>query len=355
MVLAKITEQEGFTLTELLASIAILATLASLVATSITGVGDQAQTTQLAGDRIALALAADRFVVESFPSTFPVVSLVKSPDFLKPSSDLGVRLIDFDSAVSQDPTRTFVPNFIKGIPVSSALVSWRIDTVTSSVFFARDDAKLVRPAESRLNASAADTGTGSVSDYTFEIIMKKGQAGIETLIIHIPAGYAIGGQSTSEGTKLGQLTIKFSTDNVWKPGRSIQIFADLVSTGKANEWKLVVDYSSSKSTEDQFLVRDGSTRVHIIKTVPPTSAKPGKMTLIMDRGNDADENDATETWSLKLFGTVGESPQRSNFITNPSVGGVYRWLAVEHTTIDIDDFFHPVVGNRAVFVGSQFN
>ena len=45
---------------------------------------------------------------------------------------MNVRLIDFDARLPQDPTKTFAPDFIKDIPNSAALVSYRVVTTTGT-------------------------------------------------------------------------------------------------------------------------------------------------------------------------------------------------------------------------------
>ena len=117
-------QQTGFTLVELLAVMAIIGILAGITAGAVTGLGGQGINAQIASDTNAIETAADRFLNDSFPETFPVAALLSGAE------DLGVRTIDFDAALPQDPTKTFVPDFFKKIPDSAALVSYRIDTVT---------------------------------------------------------------------------------------------------------------------------------------------------------------------------------------------------------------------------------
>jgi len=97
--------QKGFTLVDLLAVMAILGILAALVAGSIVGLGTRGQSTRLDGDRDSIRKAATRFATEAFPEVFPVISLDDTDSFLKPDTDLGVRIIDFKALLPQDPTR----------------------------------------------------------------------------------------------------------------------------------------------------------------------------------------------------------------------------------------------------------
>ena len=59
---------------------------------------------------------------------------------------MNVRLIDYDARLPQDPTKTFAPDFIKDIPNSAALVSYRVVTTTGDVFAAADGARTAPPS-----------------------------------------------------------------------------------------------------------------------------------------------------------------------------------------------------------------
>ena len=72
--------------------------------------------------------AADRFLNDSFPAVYPVETLPEGED------DLGVRRIDFDARLPQDPSKTFTPDFLKDIPDSASLVSYRIELTTGRIF-----------------------------------------------------------------------------------------------------------------------------------------------------------------------------------------------------------------------------
>ena len=314
----------------------------------------EARNSRLVGDQNTIGKSADAFFNEAFPQTYPTVSLDDTDDIIEPDTDLGVRIIDFDATLPQDPAKTYVPEFLKEIPDSAALVSWRIDTNNGNVFFADDGAELIRPSESRLDVSAADRTPSLTSDYTLKLSMKKDEAGIETLDLSVPAGYSLGGQSEAEGTIMGSLTITFSTDNPWNAGREITVTTDLAATGAANEWELEVDYSTATGTSGTF-PKSGATRTHTVSIVPPSAGVPGKMTLEMDRdSDDLPQNEATEAWELVIFDhpedSGGAEDTGTNILTNPSVAAVYRWLTEEHTVIDVEDVVDIVAGNQAVII-----
>ena len=181
--------QAGFTLVELLAVMAIMGILAGVVAGAVVGLGSTGQVTRLEGDRNTIGKSADRFFTDSFPQTYPVVDIDtngdgevdEQDDFDLPGGDLLVRLIDFDAILPQDATRSFVPDFLKEVPDSAALVSWRVDEATGNVFFAEDGAALVRPSLARLDVKATDPslsteGSSVQSDHTFTLTMRQGEA-----------------------------------------------------------------------------------------------------------------------------------------------------------------------------------
>ena len=77
----------------------------------------------------------------------------------------------------------------------------------------------------------------------------------------------------------------------------------------------------------------------------------------MDRfgGSDLAHNEARETWVLRWFEhPLGFSDAGAgdviDLITNPSLDRVYRWIAQEHSTIQVEDIFEQVAGKQAVLI-----
>ncbi|MCH8205448.1 MAG: type II secretion system protein [Chloroflexi bacterium] len=209
-------QQKGFTLVELLAVMAIIGILAAVVSGAVSGLGAAGVTAQILSDTNTIATAADRFLNDSFnPTKYPVEPL--PPD----QTDLGVRAIDFDARLPNDPNRTFTPDYLKDIPDSAALVSYRIETATGNVFFAADGADFAPPSGSRLNVTQTDKSPSAATEIIFDLTMRKNRAATEILKVQIPAGYAIGGQSLASGVPVGKLTISFATDTpATRPPRS---------------------------------------------------------------------------------------------------------------------------------------
>ena len=123
---------EGFTLTELLAVMAILGILAGLVAGAMTGLGETSQESRLVSDRVVIDTAISRFFNDSFPQSYPVIAFEDVDESLTKAGNLGVQVLDFDAKLPSDPTKTFVPDFLKEIPETAGLVSWRADTRTAN-------------------------------------------------------------------------------------------------------------------------------------------------------------------------------------------------------------------------------
>jgi prepilin-type N-terminal cleavage/methylation domain-containing protein len=393
----------GFTLVELLVVMAILTTLAGLVAGTVVGVGSRGQQARLDGDRDTIGKAAKRFSTEAFPETFPVVTLADTNESIKVTPDLGIRLVDFKRGLPQDPTKKFVPNFLNEIPDSSALVSWRIDTNSGNVFFAADGAPLIKPSNNRLDVEAADGTPGQRSNYTFELSMSKNEAALQTLKVRVPEGYSLGGQFAPANALVGVLSAKLDTDNEADSGNTIHFGGVIVATGTANEWKLVVNYNDNVSTSGLTNVAVKpvleAVRVHTISIVPPSLDSSGTLTLKIARGSDKEHNKATEKWELTILGEATQElttgilgiftlptgsavstgglnssarnltttagyvvdPAAGNLIepavailTNPSTKAVYRWLAEENTTIDpvvgTVEFFGDVPGSQGVLI-----
>lgn len=376
--------QRGFTLVELLAVMAIIGILAGVVAGSVSGLGASGQNAQIASDSKTLETAADRFFNEAFPQIYPVSDPDTNGDAILddkdspplPAGDVNVRLMDFDARLPQDPTKTFTPDYVKDIPNSAALVSYRIETTTGTIFAAADGAPLVPPASSRLNVNVLDKKTGNTTDVTFDLTMRKNRAAVEELKIQIPAGYIIGGQSLSPGVQVGTLEIFFDVDNPWKPGHVLKVGAPVVATGRANKWTVSPEYSTARSESDGSQVAEvkgeisfnedgtilratGPTQTHQIDISSATTETPGNLSIKMDRfgGSELDYNEARETWVLEFFDhPLGLSPTDVDsgdvvdLITNPAFDRVYRWITEEHTTILVEDVFEQVAGKQAVLI-----
>jgi hypothetical protein len=285
-----------------------------------------------------------------------------TPGDILVAGDLGVRLISFEAVVPGDPTKGFVPDYLKEVPDTAALVSWRIVTATGQVFFAQDGAQLVRPSAARLDVSAvgaggsttnASTETGKQSDYTFKLRLNKNEAAPTILGISIPAGYVIAGQGLAgpttsggvDGTLVGTLTGTFSTDNPWEPGKSVAFTGDLRATGSPNEWTLSVNYSDTVNTAASAVGKRAD-RTHKVSIATPSAEAAGAIKIELNTTGDKAHNQATETWTLTIYGVAGDG----NTITNPSVKGVYRWLGTQHTSIDVKDLFSSMAGNQAVVI-----
>ena len=364
--------ERGFTLVELLAVMAIIGILAGVVAGSISGLGASGQNAQIQSDTRNLATAADRFYDDSFPQTYPVVNPdtnndgeldgLDSPHL--PAGDVNVRLIDFDARLPQDPIKTFAPDFIKDIPNSAALVSYRVVTTTGDVFPAADGAPLILPSNSGLNVAANDTETGATSTITFSLIMSKNRAAVELLKTQIPAGYIVGGQSLPAGAEVGKLDVFFDVDNPWKPGHILKVSAPVLATGRANKWEVSPNYAAAVSeangnvvsTVKGALQADGITRnpgptlTHKLEISPATTDTPGTINLEIDRsqGSLVEHNESRETWVLKIFSHPDENNLNDPLITNPNQAAVYRWISEEHSTIQVKDVFEQVAGRPGV-------
>jgi hypothetical protein len=393
----------------MLAVLSILATLVAIVANSVGGLGNKSSAARLEGDADTIGTAADRFFTDAFPQKYPVVDSDSNSDGFftiadsppNPAGDVGVRLINFDASLPQDGSKDFVPDFLKEIPDSAGLVSWRIDTNSGVVFSTDFGASLILPPESDLDVSATTKVKSTVSAHTLELTMKKNEAAIKVLEVEIPAGYAIGsGSITTENAHLGTLTGTLAADNDIESGKTIVFGGVLLATTTANAWKLMVDYRNNASTTpvtDAQLTVDASVqvRVNTVSVTLPTADVPGKLKITMDRDTtgtqgtsaDTDHNRATETWKLKILGTAVDLVDNVDFrtsgviasglaegtvaldasagtftftptgsftdktlITNPSVKGVKRWLAEEQSTIDVDGVFDSVPGNQAVVI-----
>jgi type II secretory pathway pseudopilin PulG len=231
-------------LIEMLAVLSILATLVAIVANSVGGLSGKSSDARLAGDADTIGTAADRFFTDAFPEKYPVVDADSNGDGLftiaddppNPAGDVGVREIDFNATLPQDGSKEFVPDFLKEVPDSAGLVSWRIDTNSGSAFSTEAGASLVLPAESDLDVTSDTSEVKStVSAHTLDLTMKKNEAAIEVLEVEIPAGYAIGsGSITTENAHLGTLTGTLAADNDIESGKTIVFGGVLLATTTAN-------------------------------------------------------------------------------------------------------------------------
>ena len=344
-------QQRGFTLTELLAVMAILGILAGLVSGAVGGLGTSGQQARLAGDRVTIGTAVDRFFNLSYPQSYPILSYADSDASLTTAGDLGVRLIDFDARLPQDPDQTFTPDFLKEIPESAAIVSWRMDTARGIMFFAREGAQLIPPAQSRLDVVADDKRPGLPSGYTFKLRMKKNEASITDLVVEIPQKYQIGGKDLTAGTLLGRLTGTIIGDNPWVPGLALNITGELRSTGVDNVWTLTVDYPDSVNNPASVSVPPRPDKAHRLTLIESSSDIPGKYSIQIDRTDELTEHNlADERWNLIVFSSVSDQGVTSNLITNPDTPGVYRWLAQEATTVDLEETLDSVPGSQSIIV-----
>lgn len=349
---------QGFTLVELLAVMAIIGILAGVAAGSVTGLGGSGVNAQIKSDTSALETAADRFLNDSFPATYPVSALPSGED------DLGVREINFDARLPQNPAKTFVPDFLKKIPNSAALVSYRIETATGRIFVADDGAAFAPLPDSRFDAAFTDLSPSGNPEVTFELKMRKNRASEEELRVQGPGGFVLGGRSLPPGSKVGKLEITFGTDNPWKSGHEISVDTDITATGRAHEWEMIVNYATATSDADDSDVTGVkeavTTLIHTLTIdASGTVGVPGKLFLLMDRtGLINAHNESTESWVLTILkaaqdsGSVDIVPEEK-LITNPSVSAVYRWLTEEHSTIQVEDIFVPVSGRLAVVIKGE--
>ena len=321
----------------------------------MTGLGGQGINAQILSDASAMETAADRFLNETFPETYPVSALPSGEE------DLGVREIDFDARLPQDPTKTFVPNFLKKIPNSAALVSYRIETAKGLVFTADDAAAFAPPPNSRFDASFSDTTPSGNPVVTFTLKMGKNRAALEELRVQGPGGFVLGGRSLPAGSKVGKLEITFGTDNIWKSGHEVSVDADILAAGAANVWQVAPDYTTATSDangSDVTGVKEGvTTLTHTLTMLAGGSIEePWKLFLVMDRaGLTKAHNEATETWVLTIFDVAQDAAgdiivPEERLLTNPSVSRVYRWHTEEHSTIQVEDIFVPVAGRLAVVI-----
>ena len=358
-----------------------------MVAGAVTGFGATAQETRLSGDENIIGSSADRFFDKTSPQVYPVIGLDtdgdgdvdSDDDFILPAGDLGVRLIDFDATLPEGSAMAFVPDFLKQIPDSAGLGSWRIDTNAGNVFFTEEGAALVKPSLARLVVTADNSDNLDIDDnrvqsnHVFTLTMRKDEAPINEIQVVIPGGYIIGGQGLSQGVPVGTLEIVFDANNPWDTGSELTVDTFDVVVVSGNVWAVTVDYDQNDGgTSADIDVKNhagtagelADQRTHTISITPPSGAdSQGMLTLMIDRVTDGgidgaddykdpDVNEATETWTLTLFGTDGADgvDGGTNIITNPGTTGVFRWAAEENTAIDIAQFFDGMAGNQAVVI-----
>jgi prepilin-type N-terminal cleavage/methylation domain-containing protein len=366
--------QRGFTLVELLAVMAIIGVLAGVVSGSVSELGASGRFAQILSDTKTMEIAADRFFNASSPQRYPV----KNPDTNRdgvlngldfpplPAGDVNVRIIDFWARLPQDPTRTFSPDFIKQVPDSAAVISYRVDTATGEVFPATAGAPLIPQSDLRLDVRVEDSSIGGISGLTFELSMSKNRAALETLKIQIPPGYVIGGRSLPAGVEVGNLDIYFDVDNPWRSGHVLKVSTPILTTGRAHEWEISPDYSTAISQANGDVVdtvkgailsgvatrQAGPILTHTLEVLAAEYEFPGELTLEMDRSRGAQlpHNESRETWVLTMFAYPDQYAGSLAIITNPTKAGVYRWVGESHSTIQVEDVFEPASGNQVVLI-----
>jgi prepilin-type N-terminal cleavage/methylation domain-containing protein len=366
--------QRGFTLVELLSVMAIIGVLAGVVSGSVSELGASGRFAQILSDTKTMEIAADRFFNASFPQRYPVKNpdtngdgVLNGLDFPPlPAGDVSVRVIDFWARLPQDPTRTFSPNFIKQVPDSAAVISYRVDTATGEVFAATGGAPLIPPSDLRLDVEVADNSAGGISGLTFELTMRKNRAALETLKIQIPPAYVIGGRTLPAGVEVGSLDIYLDVDNPWRSGHVLKVSTPILTTGRAHEWEISPDYSTAISQANGDVVdtvkgailsggatrRSGPTLTHTLDVLSAAYEVPGELTLEMDRSRGArlPHNESRETWVLTMFAYPDQYAGSRAIITNPTKAGVYRWVGESHSTIQVEDVFEPAAGNQVVLI-----
>ena len=239
------------------------------------------------------------------------------------------------------------PTSSRPSPAPAAQVSWRIDTNTGIVFFARDGTLLILPAAPRLNVSAADSTPGTSTDYLLVLNHKKNQAALDIITIDIPTGYNIDTSSLSAGDIVGTLSGSFAGNNPWAPNDVISFTGDLKATGTDNDWDLIIKYSAAlDSSGAPVTVKGGTDRTHSVKVVAPAGNIPGQLLLTLDQASDPEFNEADEQWKLTINGTVGGT----DIVTNPTTADVYRWLGEGHSVIGVNEVFNGIAGNQAVII-----
>ena len=333
--------QRGFTLVELLSVFAIIGVLAGVIAGSVQGLEAAGRSAQIQSDSRILEIASDRFFSESFPQTYPVSNPDTNGDAVLdnldspplPAGYVNVSLVDFNARLPQHPTKQFVPDFIKGVPNSAALVSYRVLTTNGDVFAAAAKAPLIPPSASRLNVTVADKSTGAATAVTFGLTMRKNRAAVDTLVIQIPAGYIFGGPSLPAGVEVGQLDVFFDADNPCKPGHILKVSTPVLATGRTDMWEISPNYATATSEDNGDVVdtvkgaiqADGVTRglgptiTHTIDVSASILEFPGSLTLRMgiSQGAGTPHNESTESWVLKIYSYSDRNTGSALLIANP--------------------------------------
>lgn len=328
---------------------AILGILAGLVAGAVGGTSTTGQTARFDVDANTIGTAADRFFMEAFPQSYPS----STPSQLQVAGISGVAVVNFDAPLPQDPSRTFVDDYLKTVPKSAVIVSWRIDIENGMVFFAREGAPLVRASQARVEVKAnATTTPGVTSKYDITFTMKKNQATTLIFEVEIPIGYTVNGTPASSVQTIGTMVGSIETDNPWVYGQPISFSGTLRTSGTDNKWQLSVDYPNSmKPVSTGGLaptVTGRNSAVHDIAVVPTGNDRPGKLILRFNRTGEPaglEHYLATEKWVL----TIGNN-SFPNIITNPVHPDVYRWTTIQVTTIAPVGVFEEVAGNQAVII-----
>ena len=353
---------------------AIIGVLAGVVSGSVSELGASGRFAQILSDTKTMEIAVDRFFNASSPQRYPVKNpdtngdgVLNSQDFHPlPAGDVNVRIIDFWARLPQDPSRTFSPDFIKQVPDSAAVISYRVDTATGEVFPATGGAALIPPSDLRLDVNLEDNSIGGPSRLRFELTMRKNRAALESVKIQIPPAYVIGGQSLPAGVEVGNLDIFFDVDNPWRSGHVLKVSTPVLTTGRAHEWEISPDYSKAISQANGDVVdtvkgailsggttrRSGPTLTHTLDVLPAAYEVPGELTLEIDRSRGArlPHNESRETWVLTMFAYPDQYAGSLAIITNPTKAGVYRWVGESHSTIQVEDVFEPAAGNQVVLI-----
>ncbi len=115
----------------------LLLLLTSLVVGALVGIPGKSREVRVEADRVTIAKAAADYYLATGGTAFPVEDQeVDGPR---------VRPIFFDAPLPYDESRSFVPNFLKEVPISAQAVQWQIDTVTGAVSLLDETLALAAP------------------------------------------------------------------------------------------------------------------------------------------------------------------------------------------------------------------